>query len=45
MKLLSGECHKTPLVNFGNDLVLSGNKPLPEAELILTQIYVAIWCH
>ena len=27
----------------GNGLVPSGNKPLPEA--MLTQIYVATWCH
>ena len=27
----------------GNDLVLSGNKPLPEQ--MFTQIYVAIWRH
>ena len=32
-------------VNIGSDngLVPSGNKPLPEP--VLTQIYVAIWCH
>ena len=27
----------------GNDLVPSGNKPLP--ELVLTTIFDAIWCH
>ena len=29
--------------SLGNDLVPSDNKPL--AQPILTQIYVAIWCH
>ena len=30
-------------IGLGNGLVLSGNKPLPEP--MLTEIYVAIWCH
>ena len=30
-------------IGSGNGLVPSGNKPLPEP--MLTQIYVAIWCH
>ena len=42
MKLVSGECHRTPLMTgqhgSGNGLVPSGNKPLPEP--MLTQIYV-----
>ena len=39
-KLLSCECHKTPLtvnIGTGNGLVLSENKPLPKP--MLTQIY------
>ena len=31
------------LIVSGNDLVPSGNKPLPET--MLTQIYVVIWGH
>ena len=30
-------------IGSGNGLVPSGNKPLPEP--MLTQIYVATWCH
>ena len=30
-------------IGSGNGLVTSGNKPLPEP--MLTQIFVAIWCH
>ena len=30
-------------IGSGNGLVPSGNKPLPEP--MLTQSYVAIWCH
>ena len=30
-------------IGSGNGLVPSGNKPLP--ELMLTQFYVAMWCH
>ena len=43
------ECHKISLMTTGsqhfsgNDLVPSGNKPVPEP--MLTQICEALWCH
>ena len=44
-KLLSGDCHRTSIINIcsGNGLMPSGNKSLPEP--MLTQIYVITWQH
>ena len=39
----SGSWQMSVRIGLGNGLVLSGNKPLPEP--MLTEIYVAIWCH
>ena len=41
--LYSTKLNSSPLSVAGNDMVRSGNKPLPEP--MLTQIYVNIWCH
>ena len=39
----SGSWQMSVRIGLGNGLVLSGNKSLPEP--MLTEIYVAIWCH
>ena len=47
MKLVFGECHRTPLMTVNNGssdgLVPSGNKPEPEP--MLAQICVTTWFH
>ena len=39
----AGECHKTSQIISQHQVMTWCNKPLPEP--VLTQIYVAIWCH